>query len=195
MTSLYVTSVYKTFRAVIDGLPNTLVGQVIGGRLVVMPRPAPPHLRAASALERQLGRRFDDGDDGPGGWWILSEPELTLPLDPDFNPVVPDLAGWRRARMPTLPETASFSCAPDWVCEVLSPSTETHDRGEKMPFYARAGVDHAWIVDPQARTLEAFRRDGVVFRPLGTWQGDARPRVEPFDAVALDLARFWIPTP
>lgn len=193
MTALHSSGVYKRFRAVIDALPSTLVGQVIGGRLVVMPRPAPPHIHAASALDRQIGRFFQDGEDGPGGWWILPEPELTLGIDPDFDPVVPDLAGWRRERMPQLPDTASFKLAPDWVCEVLSPRTETFDRGEKLPFYARAGTAHAWIVDPESRTLEAFRRDGELYRPTGTWRGDVRARVEPFDAVEIDLARLWVP--
>lgn len=193
MTALHSTGTYRNFRAVIDALPNTLTGQVIGGRLVVMPRPAPPHLRASAAVTKQIGAPFDDGDDGPGGWWILPEPELALAVDPDFDPVVPDLAGWRRARMPHLPTTASFAMVPDWVCEVLSPSTEVHDRAEKMPFYARAGVEHAWLVDPETRVLEAFRRDRGVFRPVGTWRGDARARVEPFEAVEVDLARLWVP--
>lgn len=183
---------YRQYRAIIDALPNTLTGQVIAGRLVVMPRPAPPHIHAASALDKRIGSLFQDGDGGPGGWWILPEPELALGVDADFDPVSPDLAGWRRERMPQLPTTASFALAPDWVCEVLSPSTKAHDRDDKLPFYARAGVAHAWLVDPAARTLEAFVREGEGYRALGVWRGEARVRVEPFEAAELDLARLWI---
>ncbi len=181
----------RTFRDIIDALPEHMTGQVIAGRLVVMPRPAPAHINAASALGHLLGPPFQRGFGGPGGWWIQAEPELVLGIDPDFEPIDPDLVGWRRERMPHLPETAAFDTVPDWVCEVLSPSTEVHDRAEKMPFYARAGVEHAWLVDPVERTLEAFRRDGAVFRPAGAWRGDARVRVEPFDAVEIDLAYLW----
>ena len=181
----------RTFRDIIDALPAHMTGQVIAGRLVVMPRPAPPHINAAGALRELLGAPFQRGLGGPGGWWIQAEPELELGIDPDFEPVDPDLAGWRRERMPHLPETASYGVVPDWVCEVLSPSTEVDDRKEKMPFYARAGVGHAWLVDPIERTLEAFRRDGTIFRPTGTWRGDVTVRVEPFDAVELDLAYLW----
>jgi len=182
----------RQYRAIIDALPNTLTGQVIAGRLVVMPRPAPPHIHAASALDKRIGSLFQDGDGGPGGWWILPEPEVSLGIDADFDPVAPDLAGWRRERMVRLPTTASFATAPDWVCEVLSPSTKAHDRDDKLPFYARAGVTHAWLVDPAAHTLEAFVRQGDGYRVLGVWRGDERVRVEPFDAAELDLARLWI---
>lgn len=181
----------RTFRDIIDALPEHMTGQVIGGRLVVIPRPAPAHANAAGALRELLGGPLQRSLGGPGGWWIIPEPELELGIDPNFEPVDPDLVGWRRERMEHLPTTASFATVPDWVCEVLSPSTEVHDRAEKMPFYARAGIDHAWLVDPMERTLEAFRRDGAVFRPTGTWRGDARVKVEPFDAIELDLGYLW----
>lgn len=181
----------RTFRDIIDALPEHMTGQVIAGRLVVMPRPAPPHINAVSALSTLLNGPFQLQRGGPGGWWIQTEPELVLGIDADFEPVDPDLVGWRRERMPHLPETAAFDTVPDWICEVLSPSTEVHDRAEKMPFYARAGVEHACLVDPIERTLEAFRREGSVFRPTGTWRGDARVRVEPFDVIEIDLAHLW----
>ncbi len=168
-----------------------MTGQVIGGRLVVLPRPAPPHVNAAGAIDKQIGAPYQFGVGGPGGWWILPEPELELGIEPDFEVIDPDLAGWRRTRMPHLPESASFPLAPDWVCEVLSPSTKVHDRGEKMPFYARVGVGHGWIVDPIECTLEVFRNDAGVFRPISTHRGDVTVRVEPFDAVELNLAYLW----
>lgn len=192
MTALpHARGTQKQFRAILDALPESLRGQVIGGRLVVLPRPASPHIRAASAIDRAIGSLFEDGD-GPGGWWILPEPELSLDVDPDFDPVIPDLAGWRRERMPKVPKTAAFTLAPDWICEVLSSSTRADDRDEKLPFYARAGVSHAWLVDPEARTLEAFVRDGDGFRALGACRGDVRVRVPPFEAAELDLARWWM---
>lgn len=181
----------RTFRDVIDALPAHMTGQVIAGRLVVMPRPAPAHANAAGALQALLGNAFQRGVGGPGGWWILPEPELSLDIDPDFDPVIPDLAGWRRARMPHLPETAAFHQAPDWVCEVLSPSTASTDRDEKLPFYARAGVEHAWIVDPIARTLDVFQRAAQTLRCVARHEGDVTVHAAPFDAVALDLAYLW----
>jgi Uma2 family endonuclease len=124
---------------------------------------------------------------GPGGWWILDEPELHL----GEQVVVPDLAGWRRERVPAIPDEAFFTLAPDWVCEVLSPSTERIDRGRKLRIYAEAGVAHAWFVKPTDRTLEVFRlRDGA-WTIVGVWEGAAVVRAEPFDAVALDLAPLW----
>jgi Uma2 family endonuclease len=141
-----------------------------------------------------LGGPFDFGSGGgPGGWWILDEPELHLGIDQDYEVIVPDLAGWRRDRMPTLPETAWFEMAPDWVCEVLSPSTAAIDRAEKMPFYARARVSHTWLVDPILETLEVFRLDGDTWRLLATHRGSVSVRAEPFDAVEIDIGRLWVP--
>jgi Uma2 family endonuclease len=116
-----------------------------------MPRPASLHARAASSLGGELYGPFDRGRGGPGGWIILDEPELHLHGDM----LVPDLAGWRRERMPELPDASAFELAPDWVFEVLSPSTAATDRAEKMPIYAREQVGQLWLVDPIAKTLEA----------------------------------------
>lgn len=117
----------------------------------------------------------------------LDEPELHLHGDI----VVPDLAGWRRERMPEIPEAAAFELAPDWICEVISSSTEAIDRSDKMPIYAREGVRFAWLVDPMTRTLEAFRLEGVRWMVLGTWRDEAKVRVEPFDAIELELVNLW----
>jgi Uma2 family endonuclease len=124
---------------------------------------------------------------GPGGWIVLDEPELHLHGDV----LVPDLAGWRRERMPELPDAAAFELAPDWVCEVLSPSTAAVDRADKLPIYAREGVQHAWLLDPTAKTLEVLRLEGDAWRLLATWRDEAVVRAEPFDAFELDLAVLW----
>jgi Uma2 family endonuclease len=106
--------------------------------------------------------------------------------------MVPDLAGWRVERMPELPELAYFTLAPDWVCEVLSKSSENVDRNEKLPIYLEAGVPHVWIVDPIEQTLEVYHRgDGPRWREVRTYASDARVRAQPFEAVELDLASPW----
>jgi hypothetical protein len=179
----------------LEAVPANKVAELIGGVLHVLPRPAPRHANASSVLGIKIGGPFGLGDGGPGGWWILDEPELHIP-DPDapaeIDALVPDLAGWRRERMPALPETAFFPLAPDWICEVLSPSTASVDRDEKMPIYAREGVRHAWLVDPIARTLEVFSLvSGRGWGPASVHRDAARVRVEPFEAVELDLSVLW----
>lgn len=169
-------------------LPDHVVGEIVGGELHVSPRPAPRHAAAASALGEELGPPFKRGRGGPGGWWILDEPELHLGADI----VVPDLAGWRRERMPEMPvELAYFTVVPDWACEVLSPSTAALDRGRKLPIYARERVTHVWIVDAEACTLEVLRLDGDTYRIVQVATRDDRVRAEPFEAIELDLAILW----
>jgi len=128
-------------------LPENMVGEIIDGQMHTQPRPAPAHALATSNLGVELGQPFGRGRGGPGGWWILDEPELHLNADI----FVPDLAGWRRERMPNLPKTAWFEMAPDWVCEVLSPATARTDRILKLPRYAAAGIAHCWLIDPEVR--------------------------------------------
>jgi Uma2 family endonuclease len=170
-------------------VPRHQCAEIIHGTLYVRPRPAPPHANATSVLGGELSGPFQRGRGGPGGWWILDEPELQLI---DLEAVVPDLAGWRVERMPELPETAYFALAPDWVCEVLSPSTATVDREDKMPVYAREGVPHAWLVDPIARTLEVFTLGaGRRWLPSVTHRDAARVRVAPFDAIEIALELLW----
>ncbi len=168
-------------------LPEHLVGEIIGGRLVTHPRPAPKHARAYSILGGKLIRHFDEGDGGPGGWWILDEPEIHIGADI----LVPDLAGWRRERLPALPQTAWFELTPDWVCEVLSPTTARVDRAEKLPLYARWGVGHAWLVDPDLRTLEAYANEAGRWVWLATLKDDDPVALPPFDAVTFSLAGLW----
>jgi Uma2 family endonuclease len=171
----------------LEALPAHVVGELIAGELFVSPRPAVPHAVAGSRLGGELSVRFDRGSGGPGGWIILFEPELHWGEDV----LVPDTAGWRRERMPQPPRTAAITLAPDWVCEVLSPSTAALDRGVKLPVYAREGVRHLWFVDPVARTLEVFRLEGARYTLLVTYTGMARVRAEPFEAIELDLAFLW----
>ena len=170
-------------------LPPNHVGEILRGVLHSHPRPALPHTVAASVLGDELGPPFFRGRGGPGGWVILDEPEIHLGAEPDI--VVPDLAGWQRARMPEIPQSAFVTLAPDWICEVVSLSTEAIGRGEKLPIYARERVGHAWLVDPIIRTLEVFRLDGEGWRLAGTWRDDAKVRAEPFDAIELELAALW----
>lgn len=171
----------------LEALPDHVVGELIGGELFVSPRPAVPHAIAGTRLGGELSVRFDRGSGGPGGWIILFEPELHF----DEDALVPDCAGWRRERMPKPPRTAAISLAPDWVCEVLSPSTYGLDRGAKLPVYARQGVRHVWFVDPVARTLEVLSLEGGRYTLMVTHTGKAPVRAEPFEAIELDLAFLW----
>jgi hypothetical protein len=169
-------------------LPENLVGEILYGTLHTHPRPAPRHARAYSALGYMVGGPFDGGIGGPGGWWIIDEPELHLGADI----LVPDLAGWRRERMPTLPETAWFELAPDWVCEILSPSTASTDRAVKMPIYAREQVTHLWLVDPNVRTLEVYSlQENRRWLLLGTLKEDDNVCQPPFAAAPFSLGALW----
>ena len=181
-------------RATYDDLlqvPEHMVAEIIDGELYASPRPASPHARAMSVMGTDLGGPFDrppGAQEGPGGWWILDEPELHL--GPDI--IVPDLAGWRRERMPRIPDVAYFEQAPDWVCEVVSPRTGVLDRRRKMPIYARESVSHLWIVDPILKTLEVYRLEIGCWVVASTHGGDDRVRAEPFDAIELDIVRWWL---
>lgn len=175
----------------LEALADNLIGEIVDGELYASPRPAPKHAIAHGVLGTELMGPFQLGRGGPGGWWILVEPELHL----GGNVLVPDLAAWRRTTMAMPPDTAYFSLAPDWVCEVLSPSTARLDRVKKKRAYAQAGISHCWIVDPLARTLEVYRlRDGQ-WVEVGSFGGDAKVRVEPFDAIELGLDALWLPEP
>ena len=171
-------------------LPDNVVGEIIAGELHASPRPAPKHANASTDLGAELRVRFGrrpGGPGDPGGWIILKEPELHLGVDI----VVPDIAGWRRERMDRLPDEAYFSLAPDWVCEVISPSTAGLDRVRKMPLYARAEVGHIWLVEPLERTLEVFRRQEANWLRVASFLGDEVVRAEPFEAVEIDLSNLW----
>ena len=179
-----------TYQDIVD-LPEHQVGEIVDGELYVSPRPAARHAKVSSILGMDLGSPFQRGRGGPGGWWIVDEPELHFGQDV----LVPDLAGWRRERMPHIPDVPYFELAPDWVCEVLSPSTAKLDVVLKLPRYARAGVKHAWIVDPMNRLLEVFRQEHEQWVLVSTFGGDDKVRAEPFEAVELELADLWLEEP
>ena len=168
-------------------VPDNFVAEILGGELYAPPRPASPHGHAAGALGIKLGGPFQYGENGPGGWWFHPEPELHFGSDV----VVPDIAGWRRERMPTVPNVAYFTQAPDWLCEVLSPSTEAIDRRKKLPIYACAGVAHVWLVEPLQETLEVLRLESQRWSLIATHEADAKVRAEPFDAIELALRALW----
>ena len=172
-----------TYQDVLDA-PVHRVAEIVGGTLYTHPRPAPAHAEASANLGFELGPPFRRGRGGPGGWWILDEPELHLGEDV----LVPDLAGWRRERMPELPGTAYF---PLWVCEVLSPSTRRLDLHGKRPVYAREEVLHLWLVDPRDRTLEAFELREGAWVLIAAAKDDDPIRVRPFDAVTFSLGNLW----
>lgn len=171
----------------LESVPLHCVGEIVEGELYVSPRPASPHFRAASRLGMLLGGPFDLGQGGPGGWLIVDEPELHLGKDA----LVPDLAGWRREHMPEMPHIAAFTRAPDWVCEVISPSTEKLDREKKMTAYGREGVSHLWLVDPLRRVLEVYRLEQRRWSPQGHWSGEVTVHAEPFTVLPLKLATLW----
>ena len=175
-----------TYQDVLDAPPH-MVAEVISGTLHTHPRPAMRHARASSGIGAKIAPPFDFGDGGPGGWWIIDEPELHLGEDI----VVPDLAGWRRETMPEYPDAAYCTIAPDWVCEVLSSSTRRLDLNEKRSFYAREGVGHLWFVDPDARTLEAFELREGHWLLLATLADDAPVSLPPFDAITFPLDALW----
>ena len=175
-----------TYQDVLDAPPH-MVAEVLAGTLHTQPRPAMRHAWASSRLGGRLDGPFGSHGDGPGGWWIVDEPELHLGDDI----VVPDLAGWRHETMPEYPDAAYCTVAPDWVCEVLSPSTRRIDLNEKRAIYAREGVSHLWFVDPDARTLESFMlRDGQ-WVLLATLVDDAPVALPPFDAISFRLDALW----
>jgi Uma2 family endonuclease len=168
-------------------VPEHFVAEMFDGELYASPRPAMPHARAATVLGVELGGPFDRQRNGPGGWLILDEPELHFGNDV----LVPDLAGWRRERLPSTPDLPYLTLAPDWVCEVVSPSTEYIDRRKKLRIYAREGVTHAWLVDPLRQSLEILALEAGRLEPMEEHYGDATVRARPFDAIELELRALW----
>lgn len=168
-----------------------MIAEILDGELFASPRPAFPHAHASSTLGGEISTRFhrpSGAGDNPGGWWILDEPELHFENDV----VVPDIAGWRRERVTSLPNAPWFDIAPDWVCEVISPRTETVDRGRKLALYAREGVSHLWLVNPHAKILEVYRLIDSKWTLLRTAVNDEVVQAEPFESVSIDMSRWWL---
>lgn len=175
-----------TYKDVLDAPPDK-VAELVNGALHLHPRAAMRHARACFGLAGRLDDPFQRGAGGPGGWGLAIEPELHL----GRNVLVPDLCGWRRERMPAFPDAAATELAPDWVCELLSPSTRRLDLTEKRDLYGVHGVEHLWLVDPEARTLEAFALRQGMWALTGAWAGEAPVRADPFEAVEFALSALW----
>ncbi|MFM8333788.1 MAG: Uma2 family endonuclease [Candidatus Methylumidiphilus sp.] len=179
-------SLYEALAA----LPENLTGEIINGEMYTQPRPSGRHGVVEGALNVRVGGPFQFREGGgPGGWWIIPEPEVHFIRDTVVT--VPDLAGWRRERMPNIPDGHRFEVAPDWVCEILSPSTVKKDRALKLPLYAEYKVGYAWLVDPLAQTLEAFALTDNGWLLLATLKDDDAVSLPPFDAISFSLADLW----
>ncbi len=175
----------------LEALPEGVTGEILNGQLYTQSRPSGPHGHVAFRIDRSIGGSYGDGIGGPGGWWIYPEPEVHFVRDTEV--AVPDLAGWRRERMPYLPEDQRFEVVPDWVCEILSPSTKRKDRKEKMPLYARYGVQYAWLIDPVVQTLEVYQLNAGTWVEVGRFATADQVVAPPFEAVSFGLDVLWAP--
>jgi Uma2 family endonuclease len=175
----------------LDALPPGIVGEIIEGVLYTMTKPRMRHQRTTTRIGAGVGDPFDMGRGGPGGWWIVTEPGIELPNN--TKEISPDVAGWRRERMPEMPVDEPIRLVPDWVCEILSKTTRRHDLLRKLPYYAKVGVPYAWIVDLEARVLTAHRLESTDWRIIGTYSDETEARIAPFDMVPLNVADWWPP--
>jgi len=171
----------------LHSLPENMIGEIMDGELIAVPRPSYRHSYVASGITGEIRRPFQSGSGGPGGWIILYEPEICL----DDNILVPDLAAWKKERLPEPPETNYTTIPPDWVCEILSHSTVRIDRIRKLPLYAQFGVAYAWLIDPTDKTLEAFRLENGKWVLLGVRGENERVRIEPFQEIEICLENLW----
>jgi hypothetical protein len=178
-----------TYADLLD-LPENVTGEIVDGDLYATPRLAPRLVVAKGALLALLGAPFQFGSGGgPEGWWILPEPEVHM----GPHVLAPDLAGWRKSRLPFPPAQGQFTLTPDWVCEILSPSTQAFDHKKKRRVYAEQRVPHLWFVDPIGRTIDVLRLSADFYSIVDTFGGDDQARIEPFEAIELDLGLLWLP--
>jgi Uma2 family endonuclease len=175
----------------LDALPPGVVGEIIEGVLYTMTKPRARHQRTGLGIGRDLSGPFDLGRSGPGGWWIITEPGIEL--SDETKEIAPDIAGWRRERMPRLPIDEPIRVVPDWVCEILSPTTRRHDLLVKLPYYAKIGVAYHWLVDIEAHVLTAQRLESGRWVTIGMYGDETEARIEPFDTVPLNIASWWPP--
>lgn len=182
---LHFKTTHPASYADFDQAPADYIIELVGGRIHALPRPKSRHVNDSSILGAELLLPFQRGKGGPGGWWILDEPEVHFTLDQEVT--VPDLAGWRRERMPTLPEGHKFTVVPDWICEILSPTTREYDLTEKMPLYARHGVKWLWIIDPDAQWLDAYRLTDEGWSYPVRVEGAQPISIPPFSAISFTL--------
>jgi Uma2 family endonuclease len=172
-------------------LSDDVRAEVVGGEIATLPAPRPRHSKPQGALRRFLGGPFDDDDGhgGPGGWWIFLEVDVALTA---HDIVRPDLSGWRRERLPQ-PDQRPIPTRPDWACEILSPSNARHDLVTKRRLYAKHGITHYWLVDPEARTLLALELRGEQWVELGFFGDEDSASIAPFEAVELSIGRLFLP--
>ncbi len=171
----------------LEALPEYLIGEIIGGTLYASRF---PHIHGALAytlLLRHLFLQVERMDEGPGDWLFL--PRIELHLGGDV--LVPDISGWRRERLPRVPDVPAMTLAPDWVCEVLSPQSNELDRHIKPRAYARERIPHLWLIDPDACRLEVLRREGPGYLPFATYTDGAVVYAEPFQTIGLELGGLW----
>ena len=187
MSEVFKEKSFEDLYKELCNLPENVVGEILNGELIVSPRPAPKHSRASSILGGVIGGPYDRGQGGPGGWWILDEPEVHL----IEQVIVPDIAGWKKERMPKLPEAAYFDLRPDWVCEVVSPSSARHDRVTKMSLYAEMEVPYYWLVDPNQRVLEVYELQNSNWMRKASFADDSKVSAPPFEAIEFDLGDLW----
>ena len=175
----------------LDALPPGIVGEIIEGVLYTMTKPRMRHQLIGLEIGSDLLDPFGKGRGGPGGWWIVTEPGIELP--DETKEISPDVAGWRRVRMPEMPIDEPIRVVPDWVCEILSRNTRRHDLVVKMPYYASIGVAYAWLVDLEAHVLIAHRLESGAWRTIGTYSDETEARIEPFDVMPLNVMDWWPP--
>jgi Uma2 family endonuclease len=178
------TAVRQATYAELEAVPAHLVAEIIDGVLETHPRGRPPLLGAAAfSLAALLGSRVPRRRVDPDAWIFMNRPELRF----GSHVLVPDLAGWRRKRLPTEPSNTFIETPPDWVCEILSPATIHLDRGRKRRIYGEAGVGHLWLFDPGEGLLEGFALADGRWVLLATIQRGETVALPPFDAVPFPL--------
>ncbi len=189
MADLAVKLSHPPTLADIDALPPHMKGEIIDGVFYAMTRPRGFHQSVAGLVHADLLGPFQRERGGPGGWWILPEPGIEMVNSPEVSP---DIAGWKRERLVTMPKKETIRVVPDCVCEVLSSSTRRYDLGTKRPFYAKVGVTWLWVVDPDALLVTASRLENGRWSELGVWSDEREARIPPFDDVAIDVSEWWV---